>query len=249
MARRTYQNFIFDLYGTLVDIHTEEDRPEVWQGLARFYADHGAAYGPEELRAAYRRETETRLRGREGIRRDSHEAFPEIRLEEVFLALFRDRKVDAGRELALAAGRCFRALTTDYLRLYDDALELLRALRRRGGRIYLLSNAQRIFTEGEMAVLGLTPLFDAVYLSSAYGCRKPDRRFFDMLIIGEGLRREESIMIGNDGLCDVAGGKGAGLDTLYIRSNLSPQEDWPAADYTLPEMDLARLAQLLLDMM
>lgn len=177
MDRRTYQNFIFDLYGTLVDIHTEEDRPEVWQGLARFYADYGVAYGPEELRAAYRWETETRLRGREGTRRDSHEAFPEIRLEEVFLALFRGRGVDAGRELALAAGRHFRALTTDYLRLYDGALELLRALRRRGGRLYLLSNAQRIFTEGEMAALGLTPLFDAVYLSSACGCRKPDRRF------------------------------------------------------------------------
>ena len=177
MDRRTYQNFIFDLYGTLVDIHTEEDRPEVWQGLARFYADYGVAYGPEELRAAYRWETETRLRGREGTRRDSHEAFPEIRLEEVFLALFRGRGVDAGRELALAAGRHFRALTTDYLRLYDGALELLRALRRRGGRLYLLSNAQRIFTEWEMAALGLTPLFDAVYLSSACGCRKPDRRF------------------------------------------------------------------------
>ena len=34
MDRRTYQNFIFALYGTLVDIHTEEDRPEVWQGRA-----------------------------------------------------------------------------------------------------------------------------------------------------------------------------------------------------------------------
>lgn len=48
-----YQNYIFDLYGTLVDIHTDEDQPAAWAALARFYSYYGARYAPDELRAAY----------------------------------------------------------------------------------------------------------------------------------------------------------------------------------------------------
>lgn len=29
-----YPNCIFDLYGTLVDIHTDESRPEFWKKMA-----------------------------------------------------------------------------------------------------------------------------------------------------------------------------------------------------------------------
>ena len=32
-----YRNLIFDLYGTLVDIHTDEDAPLVWQKMALLY--------------------------------------------------------------------------------------------------------------------------------------------------------------------------------------------------------------------
>ena len=31
-----YDNYVFDLYGTLVDIHTEEDFPKLWEKLALF---------------------------------------------------------------------------------------------------------------------------------------------------------------------------------------------------------------------
>ena len=32
-----YENYVFDLYGTLVDIHTDEEAPAVWERLAYFY--------------------------------------------------------------------------------------------------------------------------------------------------------------------------------------------------------------------
>ena len=35
---KAYDNYIFDLYGTLVDIHTEENDPLVWKKLALFMA-------------------------------------------------------------------------------------------------------------------------------------------------------------------------------------------------------------------
>lgn len=35
---KAYDNYIFDLYGTLVDIHTEENDPLVWKSW-RFFMD------------------------------------------------------------------------------------------------------------------------------------------------------------------------------------------------------------------
>ena len=48
-----YQNYIFDLYGTLVDIHTDETVRGLWKQMAELYTRRGAAYRPEELRETY----------------------------------------------------------------------------------------------------------------------------------------------------------------------------------------------------
>ena len=49
-----YHNFIFDLYGTLVDIHTNENKTSLWKRLALFYSFQGASYTGRELRTRYR---------------------------------------------------------------------------------------------------------------------------------------------------------------------------------------------------
>ena len=49
-----YHNFIFDLYGTLVDIHTNENKTSLWKRLALFYTFQGASYTGRELRNRYR---------------------------------------------------------------------------------------------------------------------------------------------------------------------------------------------------
>ena len=56
-----YENYIFDLYGTLVDIHTDEEKTELWEKLAQFYGYYGAVYTAEELK--------TRMRASRGRKR------------------------------------------------------------------------------------------------------------------------------------------------------------------------------------
>ena len=48
-----YTDLIFDLYGTLVDIHTEEN-DLVWEKTAIFFGFYGAHYTPAELKTAFR---------------------------------------------------------------------------------------------------------------------------------------------------------------------------------------------------
>ena len=240
-----YRDCIFDLYGTLVDIHTDEKRPALWKMMAARYREFGADYSPEELRAAYFQIVRQMEGGTSPLRGDAHEAHPEIRLELVFQKLFRARGVDAGLDLAIHAGELFRKGSMEYIRLYDGAAELLRALRANGQGVWLLSNAQRIFTVYELQTLGIETLFDGIYLSSDYGCKKPDRRFFEALLKERNINRSHAVMVGNDGVCDIRGAREVGLSTLYIRSNISPAEPLPEADHVLEEMDLRRVRAIL----
>lgn len=237
-----YANCIFDLYGTLVDIHTDEENPAVWEKLALFYGYYGAAYAPQELRAAYEQLSNEGSSGPQY----SHEAHPEIRIETVFAELFERKGVHADDTLAIHAGQLFRVCTTDYLRLYPGATELLSALREQGRGVYLLSNAQRIFTAGELNILGIAKYFDGILISSDCAVKKPDPRFFRMLLDQYRLNPASCVMIGNDCHSDIAGAKSVGLDTIYIHSNISPDHD-PAiqATHTLTEMDMQKLRTLL----
>lgn len=241
-----YRHCIFDLYGTLVDIHTDEDLPQVWERTAAFCSTHGAAYAPEELRAVWLKLLSEAQREIEApSRRESHKAYPELRLELIFRQLFLEKGVPASLALAVQAGQVFRRASTQYIRLYEGAKELLTGLRASGRGVWLLSNAQSCFTHMELEELGLLPLFDGVLLSSDCGCKKPDPRFFRMLLEKFSINPGQAIMVGNDGVCDILGAKGVGLDTLYIHSNLSPDEPTPVARFVLEEMDLPAVSRLL----
>lgn len=241
-----YQNCIFDLYGTLVDIHTEENSPQLWACMADYYRLHGASWQPEALQAAYLRLV-GELEGGASSAGDTHEAHPEIQIERVFQALYQGQGVDASMELAVQTGLEFRRQSIQYIRLYDGAAELLRALRASGRGVWLLSNAQAIFTRWELDQLGLTPLFDGIYLSSDYGCKKPDPRFFQALLQDHAIPVETAVMVGNDGACDIRGAQAVGLSTVYIRSNISPKEPLPQADHVLDAMDLGRVRAILIE--
>ena len=241
-----YETCIFDLYGTLVDIRTDENKKELWDRLALFYAFYGADYTPDELHLAYDRLTKEMSAGKGGIRKDTHEAYPEIRIEEVFRALFQEKGVDADEVLARHAGQFFRILSMEHLKLYDGTEEMLSAIRKRGKKIYLLSNAQQIFTEYEMNALKIIPYFDGIFISSEHGCKKPDTEFFEKLIRTCNIDRKGAVMIGNDGVCDIEGAKKAELATVYIRTEISPKEEFPEADFVLKEMDMKKLTEILL---
>lgn len=242
-----YRHCIFDLYGTLVDIRTDEDAPGLWAAMADYYRAQGCDYDAAGLRTAYRRLVRELEKERAPFRRKAHEAHPEIQIELVFQRLFQEKGAAAELPQAVQAGRHFRELSTEYIRLYNGVRELLTVLRERGRSIWLLSNAQAIFTRWELDRLQLTDCFDGIYLSSDYGVKKPDRRFFDILLQEQSIPPERAVMIGNDGVCDIQGGRTAGLATIYIRSNLSPKEQFPQADYVLRQVDLRKLQGILTD--
>ena len=215
-----YTDLVFDLYGTLVDIHTEED-DRVWEKTAFYFGFYGAHYTGPELKAAF----QSAMRAREARAGQSYECFPDLPFEETMADLFRAKGVVENADtLGINAAQLFRISSLDYIRLYPHALEALAKLRKAGYRLWLLSNAQAIFTAYELRLLGLGDQLDGLYLSSNYKCRKPDLRFYQALIDERHLDISKTMMIGNDRQTDIAGAKAAGMATLYMHTDLTPRD-------------------------
>lgn len=226
----TYTDLIFDLYGTLVDIHTEES-DAVWEKTAIYFGFYGAHYTGPELKRAF----EAAIAAREAKAGQSYECFPDIPFETVMAQLFQDRGITEDSErLGVNAAQLFRILSFDYIRLYPDVPDALALLRAKGFRLWLLSNAQQVFTAYELRHLGLGEQLDGIFLSSDYRCRKPDSRFFRALLESRQLDPGKCLMIGNDRQTDIAGAAALGLATLYMHTGMTPSDQAPADPALLP---------------
>ena len=226
----TYHDLIFDLYGTLVDIHTEET-DTVWEKTALYFGFYGARYTGPELKEAF----QAAMAVREAKAGQTYECFPDIPFESVFAQLFREKGIiQQADSLGIQAAQLFRISSIEYIRLYPHVTEALATLKSKGCRLWLLSNAQAIFTAYELHLLGLEEYFDGIYLSSDYQCRKPDLRFYKALVEDRKLEPAKCLMIGNDRQTDIAGAKAAGMATLYMHTELTPVDQAEADPALLP---------------
>ncbi len=242
------ENFIFDLYGTLVSIHTDEKKRSFWTKMAEIYSGFGANYSAMELKKAYLRlcaKEEKKLQKKYG-------AYAEIELRKVFVALFREKGVAPKKDLVEYIGVTFRVLSRSHIYVYDGVFDLFEEIKAQGKKIYLLSNAQNVFTVPELKVTGLYDWFDGIYISSDKHMKKPDGRFLEQLLIEYGLDKEASIMIGNDRTSDIAVANACGVDSLYIHSENSypdrirPKSEKEKATYEVLDGDVGKVKKLLL---
>ena len=163
-----YKNYIFDLYGTLIDIHTDENQQALWDFMSKYLEDNfGTTVTSEVLRRDYRiicTEEEQKLAEQNGSKH------PEIKIENVWQRLIgKDVTIEEMRKLC----NTFREKSRDKLVRYDGVAELLNRIKADGGKIYLLSNAQRLFTEKELEDTDLVKYFDDIFISSDFSGRNP----------------------------------------------------------------------------
>ncbi len=215
-----FKNYIFDLYGTLIDIRTDEEKIELWEKMAIFYGYRKANYSAFELRQTYHA-----MCG--ALKLETQKKHPDYQkvdfdLTRVFRKLYEAKGVKVSDELASMTANVFRCYSTDFIKLYDGVEDLLKTLKSKGKNIYLLSNAQHDFTLPEIDMLGLREYFDDILISSDFECSKPDTHYFEILFERNSLKKEDSIMIGNDCVSDIKSAHNFGIKSLYIHQEISP---------------------------
>jgi putative hydrolase of the HAD superfamily len=200
-----YNNYIFDLYGTLIDIRTDEYSKNFFKKYAKWLRSQGFAF---EWKIFYGLYT--------SIEHEYRKDADEIQIENVFRDVFAIKGYELSDEQILFLCESFRRISLIYMRLFDDTISCLEGLKKAGKKIYLLSNAQRSFTWQELEMSGLVPYFDGILISSDEGCMKPNPKFYDICCERYGLDKKDCVMIGNELKSDMAGAKAAGIDGFYI---------------------------------
>ena len=222
-----YDAYVFDLYGTLVDILTDEEDESLWSFFANHLHAHGIVIPDDELKSVYRFLCANEQAKADNALAEAHIPGPaEIDVIQVWRQIGEQAGVNLSDAELSELSWTFRRLSTKKLRLYDGAESLLNNLRKNGKKVVLLTNAQASFTLPELTVLGLDHAFDQLLISSAAGVKKPSTVFFARLW-DLGLIPQRSLMIGNDDVCDCWGAANVGMDSVYIRTDQSPPLSGP----------------------
>lgn len=253
MSRR-YDAVCFDLYGTLVDIRTDEYDKKAWEKFREFLNNSGMGVhfddqwslrdlldqaliqaqteAVERVRAAGVEDCPDELiepdRGA-GYRSLFAVAAPQGRIASVWQA--------QADEMALRAAWVFRKASTRHIRLYPGALDMLRRVREAGMRTALVTNAQACYTRTELEMLGLDTMFDVTVISSEEGLKKPHPEIYRRALARVGVPVERTVMVGNDEQCDIIGAKAVGIDGVYINSGISPDRDPARSEEAVLSLD------------
>ena len=194
---------LFDMYGTLVDIKTDENRDDVFDSLGRFLEYRRVFISGQELKELYFDQIHQQFAR-------SRERHPEIDVARAFEHVLHSHGGTTDRYLAMNATQLYRSLCRERLGLYEDTFWTLNEFRKQY-RLGIVSDAQRLFCNPELRSLRIENFFDAIVISSDYGFRKPDPRLFQIALAILDVPASEAVYIGNSYETDLLGARAAGL--------------------------------------
>ncbi len=208
------RGILFDLYGTLIDIETDETKNSIYRGIAHFLTYHGIYRHRQEVRDHYYRimKEQKELGG---------EKYPEIDVESIWNIFLAEETVKGDherQELALILAQLYRAISRKRLRLYPGVMSVLDALRP-AYRMALVSDAQPCYALPEIKAVGLDGYFNPIVISARHGFRKPDKRLFEKALTQMKLSPTEVICVGNDMYRDIYGATRLGIKSIFFDSN------------------------------
>lgn len=238
-----YKAIVLDLYGTLLDIKTDEKQKFLWDKMALFFKMRGVDYSSNELEKAYTEQVNQLLEKK----RSKGIEYPDIDILKVIKNLFKIKNAESSRSIAIEMAKFFRIISLEYIHPYPGAIELLEYLKAEKYKIFLLANAQESFAFDELEFTGISNYFNSVYISSGYKIAKPDEKLFKILLEKEHLTEKECLFIGNDHTTDIEGANRIGMDSLYVHTNCS-QSDVPkdiGAKWRVDSGDLFKVLEII----
>lgn len=217
------RGIIFDVYGTLIDIHTDEGLEEIYRAVSHFLTYQGIFLRRSEVRERYYSimEEQRRSGGEE------HPEFDAVRVWEEFIRrsrpAFSPASSSRSGQVPRFLAQMYRGISRLRLQLYPDVKPILDELSTRF-RLAALSDAQSVWLLPEMRAAGIDAHFKHIVVSSDYGFRKPDRRLFDKALSKMRLHSGEVLYVGNDMYRDIFGARRLGLKTVFFSSNQGRKE-------------------------
>lgn len=229
------KGILFDLYGTLIDIETDEGLEEIFRGIGHYLVYCGIVLTPAEVRSRYHELMKRNMQ-------ENRAEYPEFDALALWSAFLQEAgmKDEAERgKLALTLSQLFRGLSRKRLLLFPDVKQVLDGLRTTY-RLALVSDAQPCYALPEIKAVGLDGYFDPIVISAPRGFRKPDPRMYQEALSVMGLTPAEAIFVGNDMFRDTFGAQRVGLKTVFFSSNSGAQ----AHEKVAPDVFVRKFAEV-----
>jgi putative hydrolase of the HAD superfamily len=176
---------------------------------------------------------------REGVRDKHNIPFEEFHKEyftinERFWAQIRDGEIDKEYlqnhrfqdtflffgvddfDLAQRFERQFLDEILNYNDLVPGAVEILEYLSEKGYQLHILSNGFEEVTHRKCELSGIKKYFKTITSADEINIRKPHPEIYSYALKKGKAKAEESMMIGDDWIADVEGGKAFGLEVVFF---------------------------------
>lgn len=193
---------LFDLDDTLANSSAVEER--IWNDVVALIASRYGVLDRELLRARYL----------EAL----HRHYPALAAGDIDMPTFRRIRLAETlepwgplEEELLEAYVAEKARIADEMVAAPGAIDTVRALRRRGIRVGVLTNGPSAFQRRKLETSGIGAEVDAVAVSGELGVAKPDERAFALALGLLGRTAAETAMVGDSVENDVLGAMRAGL--------------------------------------
>ncbi len=203
------KGLIFDCYGTLIDIDTDEDDYYTYDAVSKWLKYKGVQIDPDILRSEYSSRIQDKMEA-------SGEQYPEVRVEEIFAEICNENTIWKSDTISLGieTSMVFRSASLRRLRPFQESLEILK--RYSDIPMCLVSNGQRVFSEKELRFLGVYDFFDHVIFSSDVRYKKPDHRIFKIALEHMMLKPEEVLSVGDTVENDIIAPQEIGMEAMHI---------------------------------
>jgi HAD superfamily hydrolase (TIGR01549 family) len=144
-----------------------------------------------------------------------------------------------------AAIKALYAVSQAHWHVEEDAAPMLDALRSRGCRMGIVSNAS---DDDDVQTLvdnaGLRGYFDFILSSAAAGVRKPDPKIFRQALAYWGALPEQAVMVGDTVNADIAGAIRSGIASVWISRRQDTSENRAATRDYPPGATITALSEL-----
>lgn len=233
---------LFDINGTLIDIHTDEGNEEIYRGISHLLTYQGITLHRWEVRDAYYRIMDEQ-------RKASKEQYPEFDVINIFREFLKRQFLAQGvispkklEWLPVFLAETYRGISRNRLQLYPGVLDVLNELRPRY-KLAAISDAQSAWCRSEMRAVGIEGYFNPIIVSGDYGYRKPDHRLFRAALQALKLTPENVLFVGNDMYRDIYPANQLGIKSVFFSSNQGgKQADGAKPDYIIYQFSEMRQA-------
>ena len=121
--------------------------------------------------------------------------------------------------------------------IFPESVEVLTELKKRGKRLFLITNGVTEVQKGRLSRSPLKDFFEEVFISDEIGIEKPSPEFFKAVENGvKDCDKQKSIVIGDSLTSDIKGANISGISCVWLNAKNTELPKGYKADYIITEL-------------